>query len=134
LFIDLDGFKQVNDQLGHAAGDGLLCDVAKILETSVRAHDMAARIGGDEFVVLLIGATNPVLVDTARRINERLAFELAGAGGRCLSVTCSIGVAVFPHDGLDSKGLLKRADRAMFSAKRKGKNGYCLACEEIITN
>lgn len=134
LFIDLDGFKQVNDQLGHGAGDGILCEVAKMLETSVRANDMAARIGGDEFVVLLIGATHSTLVETAQRINERLLFELVGADAQRIKVTGSIGAAVFPHDGHDAKSLLKLADKAMYAAKRSGKNRYCFASENQPLN
>ena len=132
LFIDLDGFKQVNDQLGHAAGDAILCDVAKILETSVRANDMAARMGGDEFVVLLIGASRATLVETAQRINERLLFERAGTGTRRIQVTCSIGIAMAPQDGHDANSLLKLADKAMYAAKRGGKNAYRFASEDTV--
>jgi diguanylate cyclase (GGDEF)-like protein len=132
MFIDLDGFKQVNDQLGHGAGDGVLCDVAKILETSVRANDMAARFGGDEFVVLLIGATRRTLVETAKRINKRMRLERIGTGSLRIQVTCSIGIAMAPHDGDDATSLLKLADKAMYAAKRGGKNGYRFASEDTV--
>jgi diguanylate cyclase (GGDEF)-like protein len=133
LFIDLDGFKQVNDQLGHGAGDRILCDVARILEASVRANDMAARIGGDEFVVLLIGATRETLVETAQRIIDRLLFELTGTQSQRIHVTCSIGIAIAPQDGNDAASLLKLADKAMYATKRGGKNGYRFASEATVT-
>jgi diguanylate cyclase (GGDEF)-like protein len=132
LFIDLDGFKQVNDQLGHGVGDGVLRDVAKILESSIRANDMAARFGGDEFVVLLIGATRRTLVETAKRINKRLRLERIGTESRPIQVTCSIGIAMAPHDGDDPTSLLKLADKAMYAVKRGGKNGYRFASEDAV--
>lgn len=131
LFIDLDGFKVVNDQLGHGAGDKLLCDVAKILQASVRANDLVARIGGDEFVLLLIGATHATLLETVKRINEHLSFDFVDKDNRPIDVTCSIGVAVYPRDGDNAKNLLKQADQAMYSAKGNGKNSFCFASSNI---
>ncbi len=127
LFIDLDGFKAVNDQLGHGTGDKLLCDVAKVLQACVRVNDIVARIGGDEFVLLLIGATHATLVETAQRINEHLSFDFLDKKNQPIGVTCSIGVAVYPRDGDNAKSLLKLADQAMYTAKENGKNSFCFA-------
>ena len=130
LFIDLDGFKEVNDYLGHARGDAVLCDAARALQASVRANDMVARMGGDEFVVLLVGASRATLVETAQRINDRLLFDLGEQNGWRITVTCSIGIAVCPRDGHDVIGLLKMADKAMYAAKGLGRNQFCLASED----
>lgn len=129
LFLDLDSFKEVNDHLGHGQGDTLLRDIADILQDSVRANDLVARLGGDEFAVLLLDASRQALTETAQRIVKRLIFFFTGHDGHRIEVTCSVGIAVYPQDGLDSAGLLKQADRAMYKAKGRGKHGYCFASE-----
>ena len=123
LFLDLDGFKRVNDSLGHKVGDDLLVAVAERLQGALRTADTAARLGGDEFAVLLEDLTTE---DEAVRTAERLAgtlqrpFRLAG---RELVVRASIGIAFSVH-GMDSDQLLRNADLAMYSAKRQRKGGY----------
>jgi diguanylate cyclase (GGDEF)-like protein len=141
LYVDLDGFKQVNDTFGHAIGDELLRMVAGRLTTVLRAGDMAARLGGDEFVVLLAGIgpdTAPKRV--AERLLEALArpYDLGATVGRQLSVTASIGLAEGPRDSADE--LLRDADLALYEAKAAGRNRYerfrsgmQSACEQRLT-
>ncbi|MDR3395319.1 MAG: diguanylate cyclase [Parasulfuritortus sp.] len=129
LFLDLDGFKDVNDNFGHARGDQVLREVAGILQACVRIEDLVARLGGDEFAVLMLGAPYQALVETAERILERLVLVHSDQSGLSIAVTSSIGIAVFPEDGVDAASLLKQADKAMYSVKRRGKNGYLFASE-----
>jgi diguanylate cyclase (GGDEF)-like protein/PAS domain S-box-containing protein len=124
LFIDLDGFKRVNDQLGHAVGDELIRSVALRLGASVRDSDTVSRRGGDEFVVLLsevAHAKNAAL--TAAKIIAAVAVPHE-VFDRKLRVTASVGVAVYPLDGANADALLKSADTAMYEAKDRGGNGY----------
>ena len=127
LFIDLDGFKHVNDTFGHAAGDELLRIVAKRLLTVIRDADTAARLGGDEFVILLDGSTldaGPELV--AERLLEvlRQPYDVSEELGRALSVTASIGIAVGIN--ITAGDLLRNADLALYAAKAAGRNHYTL--------
>lgn len=127
MFIDLDGFKKINDTLGHEAGDLLLRGVAQRLQESVRQSDVVARIGGDEFILLLenIGdAENAAAV--AQKIIAHLAtpFDLNGTPGR---VGASIGIALYPQHGESAEALLRRADEAMYQSKQSGKNTYRFA-------
>ena len=127
LFLDLDGFKAVNDTLGHAAGDELLCQAARRLESCLRAGDSAARLGGDEFGVALAHSTPPQACEAvAQKIMAALAapFDLNGAQA---SVSASVGAAVFPRDGSEPKELLAQADAAMYAAKKAGKNRFSWA-------
>jgi diguanylate cyclase (GGDEF)-like protein len=122
LFIDLDGFKQINDTLGHEAGDLLLKGVSGRFLQTVRESDTVARLGGDEFVLLLENiesSQNAVFV--AEKIVHALAapFDLNGQPGK---VGASIGIALFPDDAEDAKSLVSRADEAMYRAKHGGKN------------
>jgi diguanylate cyclase (GGDEF)-like protein len=117
LFIDLDGFKQVNDRFGHLVGDKLLAAAAARLAVGVRAEDIACRYGGDEFVVLLshIGDENQahaVANKIAERVSERYAID-----GQELSISASIGVALYPIDGLHCDALLQSADASMYRNK-----------------
>jgi diguanylate cyclase (GGDEF)-like protein/PAS domain S-box-containing protein len=127
-FIDLDGFKEVNDRLGHEAGDVLLKELARRLQRCVRGNDTIARLGGDEFIVLL----SPVQsLDECRTILERIASMLCqpvelGSGPPC-SVSASIGVAMFPNDGHTAAALVARADAAMYSVKRAGGRAIAFA-------
>ena len=125
LFVDLDGFKPVNDSLGHAAGDGVLRAVAARLSAVARDSDTVARIGGDEFVVLaedLIDATDAVTL--AARVVEALAAPLVHED-RTLQVSASVGIAVFPDHGPGPQ-MMANADAAMYAAKRSGGNTYAL--------
>jgi diguanylate cyclase (GGDEF)-like protein len=124
LFIDLDGFKHVNDTFGHAAGDELLRIVAKRLQLAVRPSDRVARLGGDEFIVLVEGihhAEDAAFVAARVVTAFRAAFTLSA--GSC-TVGTSIGVSVYPDDAQDVETLLGHADIAMYSVKTSGKNDY----------
>ncbi|BAV33779.1 hypothetical protein SCL_1471 [Sulfuricaulis limicola] len=123
LYLDLDGFKAINDDLGHAIGDQLIEKTARRLEHCVRKGDMVARVGGDEFIVLLQDVVSSDVSKIAEKIIENLSKPLMLAD-RSLSITTSIGVATYPHDGVDINALIHSADIAMYEAKRNGKNGY----------
>jgi len=124
LFLDLDGFKHINDSLGHPIGDRLLQSIARRLVECVRTSDTVSRQGGDEFVVLLseIEKWEDAAV-AARRILQTLAEPFA-IGQHDLHVTTSIGVSVYPDDGLDAEALIKNADTAMYQAKENGRQSY----------
>jgi diguanylate cyclase (GGDEF)-like protein/hemerythrin-like metal-binding protein len=123
LFIDLDKFKPINDELGHAVGDWLLHSVAKRLTACLRAYDTAARFGGDEFVVLLPDlAEADEALTIAERIRVALEKPFITAAGKPLNTSSSIGVALFPDHADHERGLLHVGDTAMFQAKRAGGN------------
>jgi diguanylate cyclase (GGDEF)-like protein/PAS domain S-box-containing protein len=126
LFLDLDDFKVINDTLGHATGDRLLQGVAERLIASVREDDTVARMGGDEFTLLL---PNVGRVEDAARLAGKLLEAVAQPfqiDGQDLFVTTSVGVSLYPSDGEDAENLLKNADRAMYRAKEMGRNNYQL--------
>ena len=130
LFVDLDGFKEVNDTRGHEAGDEVLVAVAERLGSSVRTVDMVGRIGGDEFVVLLTGLRNASAATAiAEKLLEAIGAPLNVAGETAARLTASIGVAFYPDHGTDVSALVHRADLAMYAAKRAGKNRFALAAE-----
>ncbi|MGY1488757.1 putative bifunctional diguanylate cyclase/phosphodiesterase [Methylobacillus pratensis] len=123
MFIDVDGFKTVNDSLGHHVGDSLLIEAAARLRKLLRAQDTVARVGGDEFVVLLEKATPEDAAVVAGKIV--LAFRQPfTSGGRTLRVTASIGIAISPDNGQTYRELAINADTAMYHTKRSGRNGY----------
>jgi diguanylate cyclase (GGDEF)-like protein/PAS domain S-box-containing protein len=124
LFLDLDGFKHINDSLGHAIGDKLLQSVAKRLVNCVRGSDTVSRQGGDEFVVLVSEAEQSEdAAVTARRMLQAVA-EAHSIDQHDLYVTTSIGISVYPDDGLDAETLIKNADTAMYQAKENGRQSY----------
>ena len=124
LFIDLDRFKEVNDTLGHEAGDELLCQVAQRLGGCLRKTDTVARMGGDEFTVIMPRITEPPTMSiVARRLLDRLASPFRLAGGEA-QVSGSIGIAFYPEDGKDLNDLMKAADTAMYRAKENGRNTF----------
>jgi diguanylate cyclase (GGDEF)-like protein len=124
LFMDLDRFKVINDSLGHEAGDILLYRVADRLRAQSREGDTVARMGGDEFVVLIENQENMRDVSScAQRLVEQLSAPYALGRNDC-HVTLSIGISLFPSDGNDSQSLLKAADAAMYRAKETGRNNY----------
>lgn len=125
LFVDLDDFKAINDRLGHDAGDELLTDVARRLSACVRQSDTVARIGGDEFMVLLLDTGNLVFIkDIARNILAELdrPFRL---GADEVKLSGSIGITLFPEDGHSAQQLLNNVDQAMYLAKQSGRNQVC---------
>jgi len=129
LYLDLDGFKPVNDELGHATGDKVLKAVAKRIEAAVRGDDVVARLGGDEFVIL-VGGLN--LAEDAARIAAKLVATLSqpvDLDGVVATVGVSIGIALCPRDGETPAILLQAADCAMYQAKRQGRGGYAFAMD-----
>ena len=132
VFMDLDGFKQINDTLGHGAGDILLKTVARRLTGTVREEDTVARLGGDEFVMSLPHIHGEA--DAARMaakiidaVSQPLEIE-----GRTVRVTTSAGIGIFPENGKDADTLMKAADGALYEAKRSGKNGYRIAGKSVV--
>ena len=131
LYLDLDLFKSVNDGIGYVSSDAVLQEVARRLTACVRDADTVARVGGDEFVVLLpeiVHAEDAAIV--AHKLLESVA-EPFSAGGRGLSLTTSIGVSIFPDDGDDAETLLRSADNAMYRAKQRGRNNYQVSAPEL---
>jgi len=134
LFLDLDHFKNINDTLGHEAGDQLLQEVAARLKTCLRDSDTVARLGGDEFVVMLPELdVEKYTATVARKILAAVArpFVLASQEYR---VTASIGISTYPQDGLDEQTLTKNADVAMYKAKEEGKNNFQFYSEKLNTS
>ncbi|MGB9358353.1 MAG: EAL domain-containing protein [Acidimicrobiia bacterium] len=131
MFLDLDGFKDVNDRLGHAVGDALLRQVAERLVSCVRESDTVARLGGDEFTVILEGGQR---VEDAGRVATKILRTVAEpyrVGGEDIVITTSMGIAAFPLDGDTAEELLKGADIAMYSAKNAGRNTYEFYTSEL---
>ncbi len=120
--VDVDKFKEVNDTLGHQVGDELLKDIAARLLKSVREHDTVARIGGDEFVVVASCARSNI-----EAVIDRAVQGFQRKFSRDLKVTLSIGIAIYPTDGLKLETLMHRADTAMYQAKQQGRNQYVFA-------
>jgi diguanylate cyclase (GGDEF)-like protein len=133
LFVDLDRFKIINDTLGHLAGDTLLIEIAGRITQCVGASDLVARIGGDEFVILLREvADGDQISNLARRILAAVVKPLTLNGQEC-RVTASIGASLFPSDADDEVTLTKNAEAAMYAAKEAGRNTFLLHSEEIKT-
>jgi diguanylate cyclase (GGDEF)-like protein len=124
MFIDLDGFKQVNDQYGHDLGDEMLVKLSALLSHCVRKTDTVARFGGDEFVILLTGLVDR---DDAAIVAEKILLYLQEPLTLSVcqaTVGASIGIAIYPHDGTDAAALLKSADKLMYQVKQQGKSQY----------
>ena len=130
LFVDLDGFKQVNDTLGHDAGDQLLEEVARRFNSAIRPSDTLARLGGDEFALLLEEADEALSVVVAERLLERLSKELTLAG-REMSLGASVGVVVHNGGPGQSEELMRHADLAMYAAKKGGRGRYAVFHHEM---
>lgn len=131
LFVDLDGFKKINDGLGHALGDRVLKEISIRLSTEIRENDSVARWGGDEFIVVL---TDLISEEVISRITEKIRASLqipVYLDEHKLFVTPSIGVSIYPKDGLTSELLITRADSAMFKAKERGCNSFCFFSNEL---
>ena len=134
LFVDLDAFKDINDSLGHEAGDEVLRETAKRLSACIRDSDTAARLGGDEFVILLEGFDQPDNIHTVTHrillsVNQEIPLE-----DQTVRVTASIGVSFFPEDGETVEQLLKAADTAMYHSKKRGRNTYQFYRKEMNAN
>ena len=123
LYIDLDHFKNINDSLGHHTGDALLKTFAKRLQNKLNANDFIARIGGDEFVAVIASDNTETIQEIAQSILESLQHPIEISGTN-LTVTTSIGIAIYPQDGKDLETLLKFADTAMYQAKKEGRNNF----------
>lgn len=124
LFVDLDGFKPINDRHGHSAGDEVLRQVSRRLKACVREYDTVCRLGGDEFVIVLREVKSRRNIETvAEKILSSVSvpFEIDGVS---MGVGCSIGISHYPTDGEAVEVLLEKADRAMYQAKREGKGRY----------
>lgn len=127
MYLDLDGFKAVNDTHGHAAGDLLLQSVSARLQAAVRANDLVCRVGGDEFVLLFPGIAEREMKDLARRLVQTVGKPYALDGHPPVNVGASIGIAVAPSDARDSDGILAAADGALYRAKHGGKGRWKLS-------
>jgi diguanylate cyclase (GGDEF)-like protein/PAS domain S-box-containing protein len=131
MLLDLDGFKEVNDTLGHGVGDQLLCEVGERLLQCVRIYDTVARLGGDEFAVLLPEVREDGnLGQIARKILDGLADPFL-IGGKEMFVSASIGIAIYPSDSAEVDGLFRYADSAMYHAKKQGRNNFQFYSAEL---
>lgn len=131
LFVDLDSFKKVNDTAGHEAGDALLCSVAERLSACIGRDDTLARVGGDEFVIVVSAYDNSAhLIGLARRILDMIALPFAVADTEYY-LGASIGISLFPEDGQDVATLMRNADSAMYHAKQRGRNNFQFFTAEL---
>jgi len=124
MFVDLDRFKNINDSLGHGVGDRVLQATATRLQSCLREGDLVARMGGDEFIVLLHSVTSP---KDAAEVADRIQVQVSApvlVDSHVLTITPSIGIAIYPEDGTDSDALIQNADTAMYSAKEQGRDNY----------
>jgi diguanylate cyclase (GGDEF)-like protein/PAS domain S-box-containing protein len=132
LFLDLDGFKSINDRYGHDSGDELLRAVAARLRTALRGGDIVGRLGGDEFVIVLGDAgTRPGVLALANRVLQEVFLLPFSVDSRKLNVQASVGVCIYPDDALTGEQLLRGADAAMYQAKKNGRDCVCLYTREM---
>ncbi len=134
FLIDIDCFKQINDSLGHADGDVLLATVGQRLLSTVRESDTVARMGGDEFVIVMPDFRNKFEVERCGRQIIRNAAQPVVIGNRPISVTLSVGVSTFPDGGRTVEELLRNADSAMYAVKDTGRNSLCVFDESIAAS
>jgi two-component system cell cycle response regulator len=132
LFLDLDHFKNVNDTLGHQAGDQVLKNVTLRVKASIQEHDFVARMGGDEFAIILDQIKS---IAAARLVAEKILAELSinyVLAGSTIKVSCSIGMSIFPDDGDSHEILMRNADTAMYCAKDSGRNNFKSYSPELL--
>ena len=122
LMIDIDGFKQVNDELGHLYGDFVLASIARMLASGVRESDIVARQGGDEFVIVLPETDQEAATSVAEKLWGRIREHTISHNGTQLAATVSVGVATLPPTEMSMDGLISQADEALYAAKRAGKD------------
>ena len=133
IILDLDHFKSVNDEYGHDVGDVVLCEVAALLQKGLRMEDIACRLGGEEFVIILPGITIENL--QVRADHLLLAFralQVNHAGRLLKPLTASMGLACFPQHGADSESLLRAADAALYVSKNNGRNRATVAAAQQL--
>jgi diguanylate cyclase (GGDEF)-like protein len=123
--LDLDHFKEKNDNFGHLVGDVILREVAHILKSNLREIDIIGRYGGEEFTIVLAGTGRNGALQVAERIRENIASAVFKAYDEVVSTTVSIGVSVFPDDGANIDSLIEAADKALYKAKETGRNRIC---------
>ncbi|WP_299488407.1 diguanylate cyclase [Acaryochloris sp. IP29b_bin.137] len=135
IMVDIDHFKQLNDQYGHQVGDEALCLVAHLLRNEVRPGDIVSRYGGEEFAIILPKATINDSATVAHRIRREIAIQpIRISVDDRIHLTASLGLASFPDDGATEEDLLRRADQALYQAKKMGRNQVCLAAEILRSN
>jgi diguanylate cyclase (GGDEF)-like protein len=118
---DIDHFKSINDTYGHSAGDAVLCEVTKAMQSSIRSYDMIGRFGGEEFLIVFPRCESANAMKLAERVRQNVAAQSTRIAGKSISVTVSLGVAVF-HGAEDAPGLIPGADAALYQAKHLGRN------------
>jgi diguanylate cyclase (GGDEF)-like protein len=127
FYVDLDRFKEINDEYGHDVGDSLLVEAACRISSCIRTTDIVARQGGDEFIVLLTGLTETSQVDVvAESITDLLAQPFL-IGDIEANISGSIGISIYPNDAADEEALIRKADQAMYLAKSQGRNCFIYA-------
>jgi diguanylate cyclase (GGDEF)-like protein len=134
LLVDLDHFKQINDQHGHLAGDAVLREAAARMKSAIRRYDSLGRYGGEEFLVVLPGCDTAGGAAQAERLRLSLAQEAFSIGGEAIEVTCSIGCTLASGvSPSDADSLIREADQALYVAKERGRNRIECACAEIVS-
>lgn len=133
FFIDLDGFKRVNDTLGHDIGDLLLKEVANKLAQCIREEDMACRLGGDEFIIILDECHDDLVTTIAKRIQDEVSQPFL-IKDNIIEISPSIGISIYPKDGEDEEILFQKADKAMYQVKKTGKNNFLFYEAEFENN